>query len=142
MTYSAADRKDIRRAEKDEAVATRQRGEVIFGLMSTSPGRAYIWEQLSAAHIFSTSFALDALQMAFSEGERNAGLRLLNDIMDTCPDEFILMMRERNERDSARQRPGSQDGNGGAGGSDAEVDGPADPRDEAWRNAGGQLYDP
>lgn len=120
MTYDASNRKDIRRAEKEAAFAERQRGEVLTNLMATTSGRAYIWNELGAAHIFSTSLSLDAIQMAFSEGERNMGLRLLNNVLDYCPDEFILMMREQNARDSARQQPGSQDGDGGVSGSGSE----------------------
>ena len=45
---------------------------------------------------------------AFAEGERNIGLKLLSDIMAVAPDAFMLMMRERNERDNA-ERSRSQD---------------------------------
>lgn len=94
MTFNAADRKSIRQAEKASAAINRQRVEVVCNIMAATPGRAYIWGELSACHVFATSFASDPLQMAFLEGERNAGLRLLNDIMEACPEEFILMMRE------------------------------------------------
>jgi hypothetical protein len=50
------------------------------------------------------------------EGQRDVGLRLLTDIMRACPDNYVLMMRESNERQSAHDarysRGHSQDGDG------------------------------
>ena len=95
---NAASRKEIRRKEKEARQAERDRGVVILETMSTKNGRGYVWDQLAAAHVFATSYSPDALQMAFAEGERNFGLRLLNDIIEWCPEQFIQMMREQNER--------------------------------------------
>ena len=123
MTYDASSRKDIRRAEKDSRLIDRQRTEIISGLMQSTSGRAYLWNELSLAHIFATSFSLDPLQMAFSEGERNCGLRLLNDIMETAPEDFILMMREQQHgRRNPDERPGSSNGDGSDSGSDSSGD--------------------
>lgn len=94
----AASRKDIRAKEKADRQADRDRGAVIIGVMDSKIGRNYIWEQLAAAHVFTTSYSTDALAMAFAEGERNSGLRLLDDIMSWCPEQFTLMMREQNDR--------------------------------------------
>lgn len=130
--YNAADRKDVRRAEKAARQAELARGEVVKGLMDTTAGRRYVWDRLSAAHIFVTSFNLDPVQMAFNEGERNQGLQLLGDIMQWCPDLFIQAMRESNERHLAAQRSRSQDGNGGVEG---PIDG--DPAGEDGRDEDG-----
>jgi hypothetical protein len=50
------------------------------------------------------------------EGQREIGLRLLMDIMGACPDNYVLMMRESNERQSVHDarysRGHSQDGYG------------------------------
>lgn len=112
MTFDASDRKAIRRAEKDSAIADRQRGETIHALMQTTAGRTYIWAELAACHIFHTNFSLEALQMAFSEGERNAGLRLMDSVMEFAPDEFLLMWRENSARERTRQQPRGADPRG------------------------------
>jgi hypothetical protein len=39
--------------------------------------------------------------MAFAEGERNVSLKLLADINRVCPDQYVLMLRERHARDLA-----------------------------------------
>lgn len=115
--YNAAERKDVRKAEKAAKLADRQRAEIVSGIMSVAPGRAWMLDRLESASVFATTFNPDALQMAFAEGNRNQGLQLLNDIMQHCPEQYVLMMRERNERDAARSTPseraGSQEPDGG-----------------------------
>lgn len=100
--YNAAERKHVRIAEKESKLHERQRKEIITGIMSVAPGRSWMLERLEQTHVFSSSFNGNALHMAFAEGERNVGLQLLNDIMVACPDYYVVMMRERNERDAIR----------------------------------------
>ena len=95
---NTASRKEIRRKEKAVRQAERESGEVIISLMSYRAGRNWVWDQLSYAHVFITSYSPDALQTAFAEGERNSGLRLLDTILTWCPEQFTEMMREQNER--------------------------------------------
>lgn len=112
MPFDASDRKQVRRAEKAAAVIDRQRVEVVASLMSTIAGRAYVHDKLVSAHVFQTSFAPDALAMAFAEGERNQGLQLLNDVMTASPDAYILMTREASERYTSSERARGQDNDG------------------------------
>lgn len=132
MVYNASERKDVRKAEKAAGLAERQRQEVIFGLMQAIAGRRWMLEKLEECHVFATSFARDAVTMAYMEGERSIGLRLLNDIMASCPDQYILMMRERNERNASSERARNENTNGRDQGSDsddsiyADPDSPAD----------------
>src|SRR6266704_2332873 len=100
-TYNASERKDVRRAEKEAKLAERQRHEITTYIMSTAPSRAWMYDKLEICHVFRSSFSTDALAMAFAEGERNIGLQLVGDIMVACPDDYILMMREANERERA-----------------------------------------
>lgn len=120
MTLNTSDRKSIRAAEKAAAIADRERGEVVSALMSTEPGRRFVWDKLGSAGIFTSTFSTDPGQMAFNEGQRNQGLLLLNDVMQYCPDQFIQAMREANVRrtvddvrsasteSDAGERPGSE----------------------------------
>jgi hypothetical protein len=124
MTFNAANRKDVRRLEKQARLDTRARRETIQTLMSTTQGRQWVHERLTVCHVFATSFSTNAYESAFREGERNVGLQLLNDVM-TCPDEYIQMMREANVRDSIAERSSSADGDGGDQVGDATPDEPA-----------------
>lgn len=104
MAFNAAEPKQVRAAAKIAKIEERQRLAEIRQQMSTIAGRQYMLEKLERAHIFASSFNTNALTMAFAEGERNLGLMLLNDIMITCPDQYVKMMQERNERDHAREQ--------------------------------------
>jgi hypothetical protein len=99
--YDPSNRRDVKAAEKVAKVADQQRKEIVNGIMSVAPGRKWMCELLEQCHIFATSFSDVDLRMAFMEGQREIGLRLLMDIMASCPDEYVQMMRERNERQSA-----------------------------------------
>ena len=104
MEYNAGDRKHVRQLQKASAQAAASAGEVIRSLMSTITGRAWMYGRLESAHIFSASFSSDPNLTAFREGERNQGLMLLNDIMRHCPDAYVLMTREANDRYTASER--------------------------------------
>ena len=120
MEYNAADRRDIRKAEKEAKLRELQRREIVTGIMSVSPGRDWMLDVLEFCHIFATSFSSESLNMAFAEGQRSVGLRLLGDIMSACPDSYVQMMRERNERDAARSNSrSSRDHSNGSGGDSA-----------------------
>lgn len=67
-------------------------------LMSQKRGRRYVWRQLELAGVFQTSFTSDALQMAFSEGQRNQGLRILGFIHEHAPESYLEMLKEQHDR--------------------------------------------
>lgn len=114
--YDASNRKDIRKAEKASRLADVQRLEFLRSVMSTPPGRAWIYDLLSRCSIFASTFRPDAGFAAFLEGGRNVGLQFLNDLMIACPDQYIVMVQEANaksinqatEKDQAYER---HDGN-------------------------------
>lgn len=66
-------------------------------LMSSKRGRRIVWRQLEAAGVFRSSFNTNAMAMAFAEGNRNIGLRLLGQIHSVCPEHYTTMMKESNE---------------------------------------------
>ena len=135
MTISTADRKSVRRQEKQAEIRMAQRAAVVRDVMSTTQGREWIWFILSECHIFSTTFTGDALTSAFCEGERNIGQRILNTITDVCPDQYIQAMREAHERsisDTTPERRSSPVADGGNPGRE----GPSDDGDEAGLNDG------
>lgn len=96
--YNASDRKDIKRATKAAKATDIARKGVVLNLMSSTAGREWMLNILELCHIFQTSFVPEGLTIAFLEGQRSIGLHHLNDIMQYCPDSYIKMMRERNER--------------------------------------------
>jgi hypothetical protein len=77
----------------------RERKDFLMHSMGIRSGRAYFCNILEQAHIFTTTYADSANRTAFNEGNRNLGLMILSDIMKYCPEHYVAMMRERNERD-------------------------------------------
>ena len=76
-------------------------------LVGDPGGRRWLWAMLSECHIWQTSMAGNALRLAFLEGERSQGLRLLGEIQEANPAMFIQMMTEM-----SGERRGGTNGNG------------------------------
>lgn len=130
MNYNAAERADVKAAEKAAKLFDQQKRDMTNSIMSTTPGRAWMLDRLERCHVFSISYTNNANATAFAEGERNIGLQDLNDIMATCPDMYVLMLQERNARDASRriateQRSSSEDSGGSVEGSEPESSSPA-----------------
>jgi hypothetical protein len=53
---------------------------------------------MESCHIFADPFTGNALQEAYAKGERNVGLRFFADIARHCPDSYIQMIKEANDR--------------------------------------------
>ena len=134
--YDASNRRHVADAAKAAKAVEQERLNIVRGIMSLKAGRAYIHDELVACHVFATSFTTDALQMAFSEGERNRGLRLLNDVTLADPEGYVDMMREANERQLAADRRRNQH-------SEPTEPGPAeDPGDASDDPAEPGFFDP
>lgn len=109
MTFNAANRKDVRRAEKASHRADLDRLEFVRTGMSTAPGRSWFYQLLASCHVFVVNPPTNPYVTAFSEGERNIGVRIYTDIMLASPNEYILMINEANHRElsNARSDPDS-----------------------------------
>lgn len=66
-------------------------------LMGSKRGRRIVWRLLEQAGVFRASFNTNAMQMAFAEGNKNNGLRLLAQIHTLCPELYPTMVREAND---------------------------------------------
>lgn len=66
-------------------------------LMGSKRGRRIVWRLLERAGVFRTSFNTNSMTMAFAEGARNEGLRLMAMIHAACPELYPQMQKEANE---------------------------------------------
>ena len=92
---------DIQAQERDAAAsAERNRKAVdveiddLKWLMSNKRGRRFVFRVLERAGVWRLSFNTNALSMAFNEGQRNEGLRLMANITAHCPDRYTEMLEE------------------------------------------------
>jgi hypothetical protein len=63
-------------------------------LMSSKRGRRIVWRLMADAGVFRSVFNTNSMAMAFSEGNRNTGLRMFNSVMELCPEMFSVMTKE------------------------------------------------
>jgi hypothetical protein len=93
--YDTSDPKQVNTARKRAARFRRERLDEVRTIMGRESGRAWVYGHLESCSIFSTTFTHgDPHASSFKEGERNAGLRLLADVMEAAPDQYVVMVRE------------------------------------------------
>lgn len=85
-----ADEEHQQKALRDEELEV----DDLKWMMSNKRGRRIVFRMLDSAGVWRISFNTNALQMAFNEGTRNAGLRLVNLVTTHCPSNFTKMMEE------------------------------------------------
>ena len=100
----AIDDAQTEQAERDRLAQESEDGDVRW-LMGSKRGRRIVWRLLDRAGVFRISFNTNAMAMAFAEGNRNEGLRMIALIHRCCPDLYPTMLRE-----AANERPGNADG--------------------------------
>lgn len=114
--YNAADTKAVRRAAREAKIASAAADVVLFNLMQSPSGRAYVYNRLAGAFVFHTPFTGDLATTSFNCGIQSTGLRDLADLMRVCPDQYIAMLREAADKDRADGRrndsPGRDDDSG------------------------------
>lgn len=66
-------------------------------LLSNKRGRRFVFRLLERAGVWRLSFNTNALSMAFNEGARNEGLRLLAQITTHCAERYAEMLMESKE---------------------------------------------
>ena len=86
-------------AEADDRARLALQTEIddLKWLMSNKRGRRFVARLLERAGVWRLSFNTNALTMAFNEGTRNEGLRLLAQITAHCPDRYTEMLKESKE---------------------------------------------
>lgn len=87
-----AERKDRAQLELENEI-----GDLKW-LMGNKRGRRVVRRQLEQARIYQTSFSGEAThQMAFNEGQRNAGLRLIALVTQHCAEQYALLLKEQSD---------------------------------------------
>jgi hypothetical protein len=109
--YDPTDIRSQERARTDKDTAAKLIKETeeadLKWLMGSKRGRRIVWRQLDRAGVFRLSFNTNAMSMAFAEGNRNEGLRILAQIHALCPELYPTMVKEqvhdnRNADDGSR----------------------------------------
>jgi hypothetical protein len=95
--YDAGDRKAVTEKEKAYKRLEASKRMVIRQIMGTSEGRAWMNGILVLCNVFDSSFSTSALTMAYLEGKREIGLRLIADVVNAAPSRYTEMRKEAND---------------------------------------------
>ena len=96
------DPRSVSKRTKDLYRSSAARAEMYKAIMGLRQGRDFIAYYLERCHVNSPSFSVEALKMAFLEGERNIGLQILADVTSAAPELYAQMLREQGEADVIR----------------------------------------
>ena len=96
LDTDSLDKSRADRGARDKLVQQSEAEDVKW-LMSSKRGRRMLWRQLERAGVFRLSFNTNSMTMAFAEGARNEGLRLLSLIHANCSELYATMLKEANE---------------------------------------------
>lgn len=99
------DRAAAEAERRDKLARETEEGDIKW-LMASKRGRRIMWRLLDRAGVFRLSFNTNAMAMAFAEGNRNEGLRLLAQIHALCPELYTTMVKE-----NANDARSNDDGN-------------------------------
>lgn len=96
--FDPTDLRGQEQAKADADVAARHDAELELGdlkfVLSNKRGRRFVHRLLMRSGVWRLSFDQNALRMAFNEGTRNEGLRLIAQITGDCPERYLEMMQE------------------------------------------------
>lgn len=91
---SATNETQIKKA-KEQARKDRLNEKAVLTLvMSSVAGRRWVWLKLAEAQVFNEEQSLDGMYLAYRNGQRNAGLRLLAAITAHTPEMYLRMTQE------------------------------------------------
>ncbi|MDT7076442.1 hypothetical protein RQL62_17810 [Citrobacter amalonaticus] len=98
MTDYDDDKLKEENARKQRDLAQREIDDIRF-VMDSKQGRRVVWSVLENGRVFSAIPPMDALAMAFNEGQRNLALELFQRVMTHCPDQYLKMAAEASEQE-------------------------------------------
>lgn len=100
-SFDPLDLQGQERAKLDEddraALALQIEIDDLKWVMSNKRGRRFVFRLLERAGVWRISFNTNALTMAFNEGMRNDGLRLLAQLNEHCQARYTDMIKESKE---------------------------------------------
>ncbi len=109
--YDPTDLRGQERDRDEKETRARLQAEVedadLKWLMNSTKGRRIIWRLLDQAGVYRLSFDANALRMAFNEGNRNYGNKILDLINKGCPQLFAVMLKESNDGSSRSDGDGN-----------------------------------
>lgn len=96
--YDTSDAKKVGKKTRQDKQAQRLRDEGFKELIASPTCRAWLWNLLSEANVFSSTFSQEPTVYGLQEGKRSMGLMVMADITRLCPEMLATMMRENQNK--------------------------------------------
>lgn len=97
---NASDSEQVKGARLKEKHKNEREDLDIREVLSTLPGRRFVWRYLSRCGVFKSSYSHSGSEVYFNEGRRDIGLSLLGDIMRASPQSYLQMIKENEEQNA------------------------------------------
>lgn len=102
LDIASQTRRKEERAKRDRLERETEEADVRW-LASSKRGRRILWRIMEQSGVFRLSYAPSATAMAFNEGQRSYGNRVLSLIHEVAAESYPAMLREqRNDRHDDR----------------------------------------
>lgn len=96
--YNASDPEQVNKARKKSARARKEELDFIVAIMSNKAGRRWLFNLITTCNPFGNPVIPGDTHLTYHNiGAQNIGKKLLQDINEGAPKEYILMMQESRE---------------------------------------------
>jgi len=93
--YNAADPEKVNNARKKEARERREELQFLAKIMATKEGRKWTYKLIASCNPFGNPIIPSDTHLTYSNlGAQNIGKKLLQDINDAAPDQYVIMIKE------------------------------------------------
>lgn len=118
---NAADRRQVEAASRRQKDARRQELEDVKVVLSSRPGRRFVWRLLEQARIFASVMAADGV-IQYQAGRQDFGHELMALLEQADGEALFTMMREAREERVKQERSRTAEQTPSAGGNDDAQD--------------------
>lgn len=91
-----ADKQSVKEHEAKDRRRRERELDDVRHILASEEGRRFVWRYLGITGVFQTSFT-GSSETFFKEGQRNVGLKLIDDITQAEPESLIKMMKEKGD---------------------------------------------
>lgn len=98
LTQNASSGKQVRRAARAEKDAARIAAQDTVAVMQTVEGRRFVWWLLTRAGVTKSVMRDGETRALYWAGRQDMGHELLDHVITTDPDSYLLMQREAIDR--------------------------------------------
>lgn len=98
LVGNAGDEQQVKKAGDREKFREEERQNDLRYVLAHPRGRRFLWELMSGCRIYEADLIVDHGCNQYRNGERNIGVRLLNEIIKCDLDSFLIMQKEAYER--------------------------------------------